>query len=235
MDKRQMNKLSMYEAVYRLLQQNPQLWDGVNAFNRTVVEFGDKVKQIRETSVEQASIALGKGQVKANARKDLVLHSDAVLGILQVYALEEGKPDLERVLADLAAGIRREAAPKAHFKAQHLLELIHGNKEAVTLYGLTDEMIARFESAVDTFESEMVTPRRSIAQRKAVTAELKTMFAQVDELLNKKLDRLIHQFRQLDQQFVSRYNNVRLIVDYGTRKLGTPPGEADDVRGPTGF
>ena len=65
MNNTQANKLNMYESMYKNLQDNQPIWNGIQAFAEAVNEFGALLPQIRTLSAQRIITTSGLTQMKA--------------------------------------------------------------------------------------------------------------------------------------------------------------------------
>jgi YD repeat-containing protein len=122
--------------------------------------------------------------------------------------------------SDLARG--REA--DVMNRCQSVLALGNGNAAALAAkYHVTAADLTALQGAITAFAAVQPMPRQG---RAASAAELRNLFARLDETLNSKLDPLLARFRFTQPSFHEEYLTARTIVDStGSRALkdSTPP------------
>ena len=86
-------------------------------------------------------------------------------------------------------------------------------------YGITQAKLTALKKKIDAFEASLAKPRQQIATGSAATQSLQSQFADADTILNKRLDKLVYQFKDSAPDFFNEYQTARSIVDIrGGRK-----------------
>ncbi len=86
-------------------------------------------------------------------------------------------------------------------------------------YGITQAKLTALKKKIDAFEASLAKPRQQIASGSATTQNLQAQFAEADAILNKRLDKVVFQFKASAPDFFNAYQTARSIVDIrGTRK-----------------
>jgi hypothetical protein len=218
MNSNQSNKLRAYQAVELVLETNQTTWAGLPAFVTAAGEFSGVIAEILALAQTQASRE-GAANEKAYALEALgdaafevgaALHAYAVT--LQDFALE-GRVDFSR--STIVYG--REAAVLARVRDIHAAATEQLAKLAD--YGITQAKLTALKKKIDAFEASLARPRQQIAAGSAATQSLQGKFNEADEILNKRLDKLVYQFKGSAPDFFNAYRTARSIVDIrGTRK-----------------
>ena len=90
-------------------------------------------------------------------------------------------------------------------------------------FGITPAKLLAFKKKIDAFEATLGKPRQQIATSSAATTTLSQQFSEADAILNKRLDKLVFQFKESAPDFFNAYQTARSIVDIrGTRKTSKP-------------
>ncbi len=96
-----------------------------------------------------------------------------------------------------------------------------------TVYGITQTKLTALKKKIDAFEASLAKPRQQIAESSAATQTLQAQFAEADTILNKRLDKLVYQFKESAPDFFNAYQTARSIVDLrGSRKTNDTPTPA---------
>lgn len=136
------------------------------------------------------------------------------------FALE-GRVDFSR--STLVYG--REAAVLARVRDIHAAATTHLAKLAD--YGITQAKLTALKKKIDAFEAALAKPRQQIATSSAATQTLAQQFTMADTILNKRLDKLVYQFKDSAPDFFNAYQTARSIVSLrGPRKTNDTPSPA---------
>jgi hypothetical protein len=218
MNSNQSNKLRAYQAVELVLETNQTTWAGLPAFVTAAGEFSGVIAEILALAQTQASRE-GAANEKAYALEALgdaafevgaALHAYAVTA--QDFALE-GRVDFSR--STIVYG--REASVLSRVRDIHAAATEQLAKLAD--YGITQAKLTALKKKIDAFEASLARPRQQIAAGSAATQSLQGKFNEADEILNKRLDKLVYQFKGIAPEFFNAYQTARTIVDIrATRK-----------------
>lgn len=92
---------------------------------------------------------------------------------------------------------------------------------------MTQAKLTALQTKIDAFRSAQPKPRRTRATSSAATEQLRACFAQADQILGEKLDKLVVQFETDEPQFHAEYTSARRVGEAATRspkdKQGTLP------------
>jgi hypothetical protein len=219
----QTNKLRAYQAVQAVLETNETKWGTLPAFATAVGEFTAIIPEIQTLAQAQASRE-GASNEKSYALAALGNAAFEVGAAVHAYAVTtldfalEGRVDFSRS----TIGYGREATVLARVRDIHAA----ATEQLANLgdYGITQAKLTALKKKIDAFEASLAKPRQQIAAGSAATTSLQAQFAEADAILNKRLDKLVVQFKASAPDFFNAYQTARSIVDIrGTRKTnGTP-------------
>lgn len=222
MTSNQSNKLRAYQAVHAVLDLHQTTWETLPAFVTAVGDFTNLIPEIHGLAQTQASregaaneksyalAALGEAAFEIGA----AIHAYAVS--TQDYALE-GRVDFSR--STIVKG--REASVLARVRDIHAAATTELAKLAD--YGITQAKLTAFKKKIEAFEASLAKPRQQIATGSAATHTLRAQFTEADAVLNKRMDKLVFQFKASAPDFFEAYQTARSIVDIpGSRKTNAP-------------
>ncbi len=110
---------------------------------------------------------------------------------------------------DLSRGRETDAVNRC----QTILNLGTENAEVLAAdYNVSSAELKAVKTAIAEFAGLQPKPRQSKATSAAATRELETLFATLDEVLNKQVDPLTEKFRKSDAAFYNEYKTARSIV-----------------------
>jgi hypothetical protein len=222
MNSTQSNKLRAYQAVELVLEAHESTWNSLPAFATAAGDFKDFIPNILSLAQIQASRE-GAANEKAYALASLgttafeigaAVHAFAVT--TQDFALE-GRVDFSR--STIVNG--RESSVLS--RARDIHAAATANLANLADYGITQAKLTAFKKTIDAFEATLGKPRQQIATSSAATTTLSQQYSEADAILNKRLDKLVFQFKESAPDFFNAYQTARSIVDIrGTRKVNKP-------------
>jgi hypothetical protein len=215
MTTREENKLSMYLTFLDFYKNNQAKLDAVPQFTGYYTQFDGKVKQIMDLRLIQETDVTGIAVSKKVLREDLTEKTLDVTGRLVAFAsISENAELLEQInytkgkLDKSADTILRDKCQLVHDKATELLA-------EVGEYGITEEMLVDLQKAIDDYYEMIPKTRAGIVTKKGSTSMIKEAFAEADDILKGKLDKLMGILKYSDSSFFNKYMSVRMIIDLG--------------------
>lgn len=209
-------KLKMYRATENYCNENTAIISKIAAFQTAFNDFKAKVAAItelaRQDDVPLTGITIDKNVI----RQKLCELAASLASVIYAYASTVGnnqlKLEMDFAYSDLMK-MRDDALPA---RCQNLLETGAANLAALADYGVTGEMLADLQSAIDEYAAANPKPRTAISERKTVTANLVLLFDEADAILKDRMDKLVRLFKQGNPGFVKTYESIRRIVQMPT-------------------
>lgn len=213
----QENKLSMYEAVNTVMDNNSTIWSTMAATSDISTKVKSIITDIQNLRQIQVLDTKGITVNKATIREQLTEATLKLSRALAAYASMNNNYELlgevnytqsafnksrDNILFDLATLIQN----KARLYETELADFI-----------IKPDDITAQQALIDQFFEAVPEKRVAVTESKTSTADLKLKFKEMDELLKEKLDRLILLFKSEYPDFVQQYFNARIIIDLGHR------------------
>jgi len=227
----QENKLSMYEATIEVLDNNSALIAPIAALVAAKSAAVTKTVAIRAANMVQQMTTKGKTMDKAD-RKDLLADTAyAIAGSVQAYAAENNNNDLY-MLVNFSRTTLKKADDE---EIQQMCQLIHDQANAIVLdladYGVDAPKLAALQALIDAWSTQSQAPRVAISERVAATSSLPVLFAETDDILKKRVDKLMEQFYLTEKTFYDTYKAARKIVNAGHGGSSDTPADAIIISG----
>lgn len=223
------NKLSMYEATIEVMDNNATLVATIPALVTAKSDLVNIIMQIRAANLIQQMTTKGKTMDKADRKELLADTAYAVAGSVQAYAAENNNNDLY-MLVNFSRTRLRSADDE---EIQQLCQLIHDEANTVVAslldYGVDGIKLGELQLLIDGWSSQSQAPRVAISERAAATANLPGYFSAADEVLKKRMDKLMEQFYVSERTFYDTYKTARKIVNAGKTGGGDNPLPTDAV------
>jgi len=234
MRKTQENKLSMYIAVQKVCADNNSVWNGLVACSNAISAFENKISDIVKSRQKQESNNKGIAEDKAEKRNKMVEKAMFVKGAIQAYATATQNNELYENVNYSVTKIKRGADTIARDKALIIFNKATAIATNLADYGINTTVLSELETSINNFTAIMPNPRTAKSAVKAATLEITELFEQTDLILKKQLDKLMIQFKDVNEYFYNTYQNAREIIDFGkgskTIEVELQPNELKTVQ-----
>ena len=217
MHKRLENKLTMYEGLLTLLQDNSDKIQSISAFGEAVTKFSDIMQSIKAKSIEVDQAAAGKTSGKLNAEEALIECLLPVCSALFLFGRKENNTAImERAnTAEYKVRLLRDSELASYGNA--IAEMASGNKQGISGYGVTEEKIAELKTKAEAYVSAIGERESGIAGRKGARETMTDLFKEADEIIGKEIDNYMEIVRPLEPEFYTKYYAAKVIKDMGIR------------------
>ena len=209
-------KLSMYNVVASVMDDNTAKVATVAALVTVAANFKTTAEAISNTAEQQATITTGVTPDKNATRESLRNTTVNIAGILYAYAVSvnniilQGKSKITySALRDLKDDELGERAQSIHDEANAVIA-------SLPPFGITAAVLTSYQTLIDSYEAKSPAPRAAQSQQVALTTQLKDLFKQADSTLKNSMDKLMLNFKTTDPQFFNTYTAAREIIDAGS-------------------
>lgn len=217
MTRRDESKLSMYLAVQHVCNANPTVWGGLAAFVTAFGEFETVIDGIHDTREQQETTSVGETQDKQQLRETLVVQAIEVSKKVKAFADATNDHALYESVNYGEGALLRAADTVLRDQTQVIHDVADGILASLVDYNVDAAMLAALQTDIDNFNDAIPRPRSAIITRRTATLELPELFAEGDDILKRRMDNLVEDFRESDPDFYEDYKGARIIVDGGVR------------------
>lgn len=208
----QENKVSMYLAEEKVLNDNNPVWAGVPAFANAVGAFTLKLEDIMGVVERQETAITGVRSDKMNAQDLMITSALSVSGSVFAYASATNNQTLKDAVDYTESSLKYVRDTLSAERCR----IIHGQASAVVAdladYGVTAAVLGELDLRINAFIGLIPAPRVAITSRKGATSGLVDLIKEMDIILKEQLDRLMPQFRTAAPDFYKHYFDSRLIA-----------------------
>lgn len=225
LSKTQENKLTMYEGVITLLENNTEIVSPIGAFVTTREDFKAAVEQIRAKGQEKREATRGKTQTKHDAEDVLVNALLEIASPLYSFARRAKMNEVMEICDVTEYKLRRLRDTELESIANSIQARSAANAAGLTAYGITEAMITGLAEKIAAYHNALGERESGVATRVGVTKTLAELFKQADELLYDDMDRIVERLRTSNAEFYTMYLGARVVKDLGIRheEQPTPP------------
>jgi len=225
LSKTQENKLTMYEGVITLLENNTDIVSPIGAFVTAQEDFKTAVQQIRNKGLEKREATKGKTQSKHDAEDALVNALMEIASPLYSLARRAKMNDVMEICDVTEYKLRRLRDTELESIANSIQTKAAANAAGLGTYSITDAMITSLAEKIAAYHNALGERESGVATRIGVTKTLAELFKQADELLYDDIDRIVERLRTSNSEFYTKYLGARVVKDLGIRheEQPTPP------------
>lgn len=218
MNDRQNAKLSMYNVVVSVMDDNTAKVATVPALVTVAASFKTTAEAISNTAEQQATITTGITPDKNDTRETLRSTTVNLAGILYAYANSVNDIVLKERSKITYSMLRVLKDDELAERAQTIHDDANTNIASLPPFGITAAVLTSYQTLIDTYSAKSPAPRAAQSQQVALTEQLKTLFRQADSTLKESMDKIMLNFKTTDPQFFNTYTAAREIIDAGSSK-----------------
>ena len=217
MTTRQENKLSMYLATKKCLNDNNAVWAAFAGIASVVTLFFSKITLIQNTENRQQKSSKGASTSKKEKKAALIEMLMVVIGGIKSYAKDVNDEELFSSVDFSQSELEKLGDSLLVDRANLIIGIANANAGNILDKGITAVVLGDLQTLITEYENAVSGPRTVISDKKTATAQLAVLFDQTDELLKDNIDGLILQFKIPNNDFFRNYFNNRIILDLGTQ------------------
>jgi hypothetical protein len=216
MTHRQLNKLSMLEALTAYMGEHTDIIEAIPGLATTVAEIQTLLGSVNAGSQQQIMMQGGTGDMKRQLKAGLAVQCADVASKLAACAVMHN----DQVLL---GNCRTSEYKLSHMKDEQLTAMSRAisalgaeHFAAGSAFGLDQAGLDRLEAATGSFVEVMPLPRMAVLEKKLATEKLAKLFGQIDLLLTRS-DLLVAVVRLSQPGFYAGYKSVRALVNRAGR------------------
>jgi len=217
MNKRQENKLTMYEGLLALLQSNIAKFQSIGGVADAVTELSVIVTGLKAKSTEADSATVGKATTKYSAEDALVAALLPTCSALYIFGRKQNNAEIKERANVTEAKLRAMRDTELASFGNAIAELSTANVQGVVPFGITAEKIAELKTKADAYSAAIGARESSVADRKGARGSMSDLFDKADELLNEEFDRYMELLRPTETELYNKYFSARVVKDMGVR------------------
>ncbi len=223
MNSRNENKISMGLTVQSTCNRYHAVTAQIPAFVTAMGDLGVKIQYIQGQAQLQAGQTGGVTLNKQNLKTALCDKAFEIASAVSSYAstvknsvlagkVEFSKSDLLRSRDTETAGL-----------CQNIRAAATENLAALANYAVTAADLTDLAQKCSAYEAAVTAPADARVSKKTAGENIDAGFADFDDILENRMDKLMPKFQAISPDFVRDYNNARIIVDNAGGGRGTPP------------
>lgn len=223
------NKFAMYKAVRSVLEANESSWNGIPAFQESVMEFYQLLHDFETSAYHQFTEMDGVTDNKTANLLELLRRTTDLAGALTAYASRNKDVKLLKQVNLSTTKIRGNSIVTSLINCDKIIEKVVIYQAQLDDYGVTAEELAIVQQLRSEMDSLAIAPRQALINRKMYTQSLDEIEIKIDQLLKLRLDKFVLRLKVDHPNIYVLYKNARIIVNNhgGSSRETTEPPQAD--------
>ncbi|MDR2765206.1 MAG: hypothetical protein LBB90_09290 [Tannerella sp.] len=230
MTDKQIAKLNMLQTVIRVLDENEPLYRGIPVFVKTVNDLKGMAKGIEWVGDLKSKITLQGITNEMNVSETAFVNRIVTMAnVLLVLAADINNVTMLPKVRVTKSQLYRSPDNERLSIARHVHAEALAHADVITQYGISVDAIYELETAISRYENQIAASQTVIAEPRMDAVNPVYLFADMDTLLNDRLDRLISPFKISAPGFYEAYFNARNIINTAARKQKQADQQEDNI------
>lgn len=214
MNRSQVNRKEMYDAVLSYFDNSPEKWSGIPKVGEFKNTLSELVNQINEAQLAQQEAQVFLSKNKTQLKSMIAQKGDILNDCLEAFALVTDNDELAHRMSATYSDLNRARNVDFIPAIQVIISEAEANKLVLEAeYGVTAEQVEDLKSNLDDFLAINGKPRAYRIASVQATKDLEQLFVDAEALLDNKLDKVMSIFKRRDQNFYNGYQAARMVVD----------------------
>ena len=190
---------------------NDNTWMKIPALVTAVGEFDTVITGVA-TQLEVTVLPDGAAASKRTALASLVNSAHEIGAAVHAYATEEGDDELAAEVDFSPSALAKGRPASVVARATRINALAAENLAELGDYNITQAKLTALGKKTDAFEKLASKPRQGVARKAAANKALPRLLNEGRNILTRRMDRLMVQFKERAPEFYAEYKSARKIV-----------------------
>lgn len=212
MTSKQLNRLSMFLSVQGVFESHESKVNTLPALKAAKEELDQQIASI-QTLAQVQSQKSGGAADKAQTLQELIDTAFEVAAAVRAYAVAEQDSELAAKLDYSRTDVSHGRDHEVIARCQIIHAIATEHVASLADCGITPAKLTALNKKIEAFRLAQTKPRQGRTTSSAATRALPELFRLADEVLSKRLDGLMVQFRASDVAFFNEYEAARTVLD----------------------
>ena len=213
MQKRMTNKMNSYERIQGVLAEHTSLFESVPVYKDAVDSFNTAIASIESAGSAAERDTTGKTVRKEQLKEDLANFAVALSSAAMMYAYDVEDVDLQSALSYSYTALRHAKDSETVLSALTIERELIDLKDEMGAYNVTEEDFSRLRKLIVDYNDAQEDRGTFKTGTVAANRSLEVLFGQADNLLKRKIDKMVWRFKFDHPNFYVQYEAARTIVD----------------------
>ena len=215
MNKQEHNRLNSYRVIMGVLDSMREYLEGIPVFSGYLDEYKDLIHQIEQNASATAKGTKPVTTGKRDAREKLTRSATMVSAIISAYAYDIKDIDLEKDVKYSYTDLKKSRENDFVARVGIILDKAEEHASSLEGYLLTKERLAQFREDLEVFIELIANAGEVKARVSASYKQVRVLMKQTEELLTRKIDRMVLAMKLDHEKFYYKYQQARKIKDLG--------------------
>jgi hypothetical protein len=216
MNKRDEAKVSMYKAVEAHCTANQTFIATSVAFLASFNIFIAKLASLFTTESSAQKQTKGVALDKESLKAILIQAAYDLASVVFAYANKAKNETLKQTVNFSITDLDRLKDEFIVPVCANIKTAATANLAALADYGVTAANLTALQTSMDNYAGATPKPRLAKTQKTTDNINVKAVMKEIDDILKNEMDKTVVVFRAANPNFVTKYTEVRKIVDPGT-------------------
>ncbi len=216
MNKRDEAKVSMYKSVEAHCTANQTIIATsvafLASFNVFIAKLASLFTNQSAAQKQTKGVAIDKEALKAA----LIQAAYDIASVVFAYASKSKNETLKQSVNFSITDLDRLKDELIVPVCNNIKKAANDNIIALADYGVTAATLTALQTNLDNYAGSTAKPRLAKTQKTTDNKNVKAVMKEIDEILKNEMDKTVVIFRAANPTFVTKYTEVRKIVDPGT-------------------
>jgi hypothetical protein len=209
----QINRSEMLDAVKAYLDRNASIWSAIPIIGILVSQLNDFIVAITGHKEAQAAAQVFVHKNKKQQKLVVAEKADILNDALEAFAAVEEDAELESKAAKSYSDLYKLRNEDFKTVITETITLLEDKLKDLADYGVAEPQLTDLKNSFDNFLEISGQPRQYRIASVVATESLKEQFTQSNDLLERKLDKVMKRFKNSNPQFYKGYLAARVVVD----------------------
>jgi hypothetical protein len=213
MTAKQRNQLAMLMAVNKVFTDYVTEISSIPALVKLISDFPGLLARIQEVHQIQQGLKGSNSALKVKEEAEMVEATVAMAAAIYVYAQINELPALMEKCDVSPHHLEKMADETLLVTCRNVYDEAVKLDGALTDFGKDPESITQLGKEIDDFAAIITAPRSAVVTRSQATKELAKLVREANDLLRKKVDKLMGLLEKTHPVVYNSYKAARVIVD----------------------
>ena len=228
MERKDINQFNMLNATGTVLDKNRVIYSANTTMSTYVDQFLAMNTQIAGLDHAYAEETAGGNTTKEQAETNVITSALIVAGGLLAHASTINDAKIKEIASVTEYSLRRLRDNDLSTSAHLILNAAKTKLADLTVWGVTETIVDKLESDVDTFDKSIPSGTASKSESKQTRTELKAKIKEAKALLKDHLDPMMLPFKTINPTFYGQYENARQVIDTAASHPGEDSENTDN-------
>ncbi|MFY8127088.1 MAG: hypothetical protein ACOVMM_01825 [Chitinophagaceae bacterium] len=225
MTKREEAKVSMYKSVEAHCNTNQTIIATNVAFQASFNAFVTKLASLFTSETAAQKKTQGVAIDKDGLKQVLIQSAYDVASVVFAFASKTKNETLKQSVSFTITDLDRLKDEFIVPVCTNIKAAANTNLTSLADYGITPATLTALQTAMDNYAAATPKPRLAKTQKTTDNKNVRTTMKEIDDILKNEMDKTVVVFRKANPNFVTKYTEVRKIVDPGVVEKKVVPKE----------